>query len=65
MLAIEMCKIPKSISHLLMRDMVIGMCIPLNTRLTTKVEGDKSSKFTRIKKSNSKLVSKKFDSIRY
>ena len=64
-LAIEMCKIPKTISHPLMRDMVIKICIPLNTRLTTKVEEDESSRFTRIKKSNWKVVSKKFDSIRY
>ena len=65
-----MYKISNNISPLFMRDIMTEICVPYNTRSTTKVEKDGSGSFRCTKKSNydipsTKTVSNGLESISY
>ena len=69
-LAIEMYKISNDLSPLFMKDIMTEICVPYNTRSTTKVEIDDDGNYRCLKKSNFNLpaiktVSYGFESIRY
>ena len=69
-LAIEMYKISNNLSPLFTRELMTEICVPYNTRSTTKVEIDDSGSFQCTKRSNyevpsTKTVSYGLESIRY
>ena len=69
-LAIEMYKISNNLSPPFMRDMMTEICVPYNTRSTTKIEEDESGSSRCTKKCNyeipgTKTVSYGLESIRY
>ena len=69
-LAIEMYKISNNLSPLFTRELMTEICVPYNTRSTTKVEIDDSGSFQCTKRSNYKIPSTKtvsygLESIRY
>ena len=69
-LAIEMCKISNNLSPLFTRELMTEICVPYNTRSTTKVEIDDSGSFQCTKRSNyeipnTKTVSYGLESIKY
>ena len=69
-LAIEIHKISNNLLPFFARGMITELCIPYNTRSTTKVEEDDSGSFYCIKKSNYEIPSTKtvthgLESIRY
>jgi hypothetical protein len=69
-LAIEMYKISNNLSPLFTREMMTEICVPYNTRSTTKVEEDHSGNLQCTKRSNyeipsTKTVSYGLESIRY
>ena len=58
-LAIEMYKISNNLSPLFTRELMTEICVPCNTRSTTKVEKDSSGSFRCTKKSKYEIPSTK------